>query len=320
MACKEYKFQPPSLEHRVEALGETDNLNDDIRQALTVAIDDSFPVIPIPRGGDWLSVEHEDGQTVKQFQRASKVRPTARCNIIYVQPIGNFDNPRSPNLDIIREFSDIFFPGCTTELLPSINYDEKIKKRIDSFTQQPQYLVAGIIAYLKKLQRKRHNRQELFSIGVTMTDIYPRPEWNFVYGSASIDDGIGIYSFARFDPLFPHTSSDSMLQPCTEQERILILKRAVGTYLHEVIHLFGLEHCIYYTCLMNGANCEDEMDSQLLYLCPICLKKMYLSFVKVNFRIKQMYQRLLELCRKVGFQEEVTWYENRLKLLDSNTS
>ncbi len=191
-----------------------------------------------------------------------------------------------------------------------------MKKRINQYTNQPQYLVPNIIARIKTLQRKRHNRQELFCIGVTMVDIYPNPRWNFVYGSASIDEGIGIYSFARLDPLFPHSSAETLQQPCTEEERILILKRAVSTYVHEIMHLFGLEHCIYYLCLMNGANCENEMDGQLLYLCPICLRKMYSLFGKQYYEIRQIYQGLLELSKKVGFQEEANWYENRLKIFN----
>jgi archaemetzincin len=191
-----------------------------------------------------------------------------------------------------------------------------MKKRINQYTNRPQYLVPNLIAHLKKLQRKRHNRQELFCIGVTMADIYPNAQWNFVYGSASIDEGIGIYSFARLDPLFPHSSSEILQKSCTKEEQILILKRAISTYLHEIMHLFGLEHCIYYLCLMNGANCENEIDGQLLYLCPICLKKMYLLFGKQHYNIIDMYKRLLELSKKVGFQEEADWYENRLKILN----
>jgi len=188
-----------------------------------------------------------------------------------------------------------------------------MKKRINPYTNQTQYLVPNLIAHLKRLQRKRHNPHELFSIGVTMTDLYPRPQWNFVYGAASVDEGIGIYSFARFDPLFPDTTLE---RPCTEEERVLILKRAVSTYLHEMMHLFGLEHCIYYLCLMNGANCENEMDQQLLYLCPICLKKMYILFGKQHFNIIRMYRSLLELSKKFAFHEEANWYENRLKILN----
>ncbi len=73
-------------------------------------------------------------------------------------------------------------------------------------------------------------------------------QWNFVCGSSSIDEGIGIYSFAQLDPLFPRSSFETLHKPCTEEKRILILKRAVSTYLHEIMHLFGLEHCTYYLC------------------------------------------------------------------------
>ncbi len=190
-----------------------------------------------------------------------------------------------------------------------------MKTRINPYTDQPQYLIANLTAALKKMQGKRHNHRELFSIGTTMVDIYPGPQWNFVYGEASIDEGIGIYSFARFDPLFPHSSPETLQKACTQEEQVLILRRAVNTYLHEVMHLFGLEHCIYYLCLMNGANCENEMDGQLMYLCPICLKKMYLSFGKEVYHLIEIYRGLLDLSKRVGFEEEANWYEKRLNIL-----
>lgn len=191
-----------------------------------------------------------------------------------------------------------------------------MKKRINSYTNQEQYMTGGLTDYLKKMQRKRHNCQELFCIGATMADIYPDPRWNFVYGEASVEEGIGIYSFSRFDPLFPHDSSQTLEKPCTQAEQVLILKRAVNTYLHEVMHLFGFEHCIYYRCLMNGANCENEMDGQPVYLCPVCLKKMYLLFGKQNYRVMDVYRGLLELSKRVGFEDEAKWYENRLRVMN----
>lgn len=197
------------------------------------------------------------------------------------------------------------------ETLPSIKFDDNISQRINSQTNQVQYLLPDIFRRLKTMRRKRRNRQELFTVGVTMMDIYPNSRWNFVYGEASPDDRIGIYSFARFDPQFPSLSSNG----CTNQEQILILRRAVSTYLHEVMHLFGFEHCIYYLCLMNGANGEEELDQSLIYLCPVCLRKMYVTFGQEHFRIMRLYQGILDLSRRVGFEEEVKWYENRLKLL-----
>mgnify|MGYP000107882883 CR=1 FL=1 len=37
---------------------------------------------------------------------------------------------------------------------------------------------------------------------VTMTDLYPSEDWNFVFGQASLRNRVGAYSFARYDPAF----------------------------------------------------------------------------------------------------------------------
>ncbi len=51
-----------------------------------------------------------------------------------------------------------------------------------------------------------------------MAEIYPSPQWNFVYGSASIDEEIGIYSFAQLDPLFLHSSPELSKKVGFQQE------------------------------------------------------------------------------------------------------
>ena len=38
--------------------------------------------------------------------------------------------------------------------------------------------------------------------------------------------------------------------------------------------MFGLKHCVYFTCLMNGSNHAEESDCKLTFLCPVCLRKM----------------------------------------------
>ena len=39
-------------------------------------------------------------------------------------------------------------------------------------------------------------------IGVCLSDLYPKDEWNFVFGLASIKNRIGVFSFARYDERF----------------------------------------------------------------------------------------------------------------------
>ena len=38
--------------------------------------------------------------------------------------------------------------------------------------------------------------------GITMCDLYPRDDWNFVFGLARLGDGVGVYSLARYTPGF----------------------------------------------------------------------------------------------------------------------
>lgn len=53
-----------------------------------------------------------------------------------------------------------------------------------------------------------------------------------------------------------------------------LLRRAMKVSAHELIHTFGVHHCIYYECLMNGSNHLDEADARPMELCPADLRKM----------------------------------------------
>jgi len=37
-------------------------------------------------------------------------------------------------------------------------------------------------------------------LAMTKVDIYPRDEWNFVFGLADMGDQAGVFSFARYGP------------------------------------------------------------------------------------------------------------------------
>ncbi|CAF4113362.1 unnamed protein product [Rotaria magnacalcarata] len=303
-------FSVPTDRERSRALGDTYQLPDSIRRAVTAGINECFLPFPIPNEGDWVTINQERGQTAEAFERTIQTIPHGKV----------------PSLENISEFSSHFFPGCRLETLPQIDFTDlpkhsRMGQRIDTYTKKPQYSATLIIDHLKKMKRRqrKNDTEELFCIGVTMADIYPYSSWNFVYGLASTIDGIAIYSFARLDPSFPDIE---LVGPCTEQERILILKRAISVFVHEIIHLFGIKHCIYYLCLMNGAETEVEMDGQPLYLCPICLRKMYTATGKDRkiFNPVETYHDILDACQKFHFKDEAAWYENRLNILTTLTN
>ncbi len=87
-------------------------------------------------------------------------------------------------------------------------------------------------------------------LSVTMHDIYPMRSWNFVFGLANLLLRTGVFSFIRYDPKFWDIQGP-------DREKIL-LRNACSVMVHEIGHMFGIRHCIYYNCTMNGSNSYEE--------------------------------------------------------------
>lgn len=43
---------------------------------------------------------------------------------------------------------------------------------------------------------------------------------------------------------------------------------------HEIGHMFGLRHCIYFSCLMSGSNHLEETNAKPIEFCPVCIRKL----------------------------------------------
>ncbi len=61
--------------------------------------------------------------------------------------------------------------------------------------------------------------------------------------------------------------------------------------------MFGVRHCIYYQCLMNGCNHLEESDGRPLELCVVCLRKLQSN---IKFDILERYQKLYQFVKKYG--------------------
>src|SRR5208337_989956 len=97
-------------------------------------------------------------------------------------------------------------------------------------------------------------------------------------------------SFARYDPAFYGEQRGKDYQ-------IILLRRSCKVLAHETAHMFGLAHCIYFRCLMNGSNHLAESDARPMHLCPVCLRKLQTS---VGFDVVHRYQNLRWLDDKIG--------------------
>jgi archaemetzincin len=158
-----------------------------------------------------------------------------------------------------------------------------------------------------------------------MVDLYPDESWNFVFGQASLRHRVGVYSFARYDPQFYGDGAPSHSERpadatrgggLTPGKQKLMLRRSCKVLAHETCHMFGIQHCIYYCCLINGSNHLAESDARPLHLCPVDLRKLHHS---VGFDVVERYRRLREFCKEAGFDDEVQWLTKRLEHIASET-
>jgi archaemetzincin len=73
----------------------------------------------------------------------------------------------------------------------------------------------------------------------------------------------------------------------------LWLGRVCKTAAHEVGHCLGMDHCVYYACLMQGTANVGEDARQPPYLCPVDLAK-YIAATRTD--AQGCYEALLEYC------------------------
>ena len=300
-------FKPPTTSEILKAIGSTKELPDNLRKALDPGGD--FELIPIPKSGDWLAVHREAGQRFDEFVKSKPNRPDKIRRKIYLQPLGKFREGKIPLAERLREYAGAFF-DMQVEVLPGLTLSgENITTRTNPYTRNRQILTGDVLAILK-----RNIPSDAFCVlAVTMEDLYPEPSWNFVFGQASLRERVGVYSFARYDPAFYDQKRGK------DYEKVL-LRRSCKVLAHETGHMFGLKHCIYFKCSLNGSNHLKESDSRPMHLCPVCLRKLQYS---IGFDVVSRYRNLLQFYRpadplarrgwKVGFEEETQWIIKRLR-------
>ncbi|HEX7183223.1 MAG TPA: archaemetzincin [Thermoanaerobaculia bacterium] len=257
-----------------------------------------FEPLPEPVFGDWLSIRPEPGQTFEQFVRSKPNRPDNRRDTLYLQPLGEFPPGDSPSLIRLKELAEAFF-AMDVRVRPTLDLSEvPVAARQNPGTGQRQLRTGDVIGFLQK----RLPKDAFAMLGVTMEDLYPGPEWNFVFGQASLRGRVGIYSFARYDPQFYG-------EPRTGDWRKLMMKRSCKVLAHETVHMFGIPHCTAFRCLINGSNSLEEADSRPLHLCPVDLRKLHRS---IGFDVVERYRRLLEFSESEGFDDEARWLRRRI--------
>jgi len=213
-----------------------------------------------PVEGEWLFSHKEKGQNFEQYEKSRHIVPTKESNIIYIRPIGNFNSLQKKQIELTREYLEIYFQ-LKAKTLETVSNDiiPESARRI-GFENNEQFL-AGYL--LDSVLKKEKPSKRIALMGLTEVDLFPKPEWNYVFGLASYRDKVGVSSIYRLQ--------DGKL---TSQNFNLCLSRLLKVSSHEIGHMFGLHHCINANCVMNGTNSLDETDKNLIRLCSVCQKKL----------------------------------------------
>ncbi|KAI2629940.1 hypothetical protein GGR54DRAFT_285836 [Hypoxylon sp. NC1633] len=119
-------------------------------------------------------------------------------------------------------------------------------------------------------------------------------------------------------------------EPTTPADRrALWFSKLARTVVHELGHCLGMDHCVYYACVMQAAAGMGEDVRQPPYLCPVCLSKVsHAISCELQARseagkgdyIKERYREIAnfsESWSQVGlFTGYAAWIRTRLKQLE----
>lgn len=213
-----------------------------------------------PTQEEWRYNNKEHNQTFQDFERVKKIKPEAGKNTIYLQPIGEFNILQKKQIGLTKQYLAKYFQ-LETKILPILSNTvfPKSAKRIRSNSQE-QILATYV---LDSILVKNKPKDAIVLMGITEKDLFPSPQWNYVFGLASYEKGVGVTSMFRF--------YDGNL---TESNFNKSLERLLKISSHEIGHMFGISHCLNANCVMNGTNNLTETDSHFARACSLCQQKL----------------------------------------------
>lgn len=279
LACSKPDEKPASnMSAAREAKKERAELRANIKK-----IEPFFKPMGKPANSDWLATHNEPGQTFAEYLDADPVKPTKERQKIYVLPLGTFNAKQQKIVDVTAGYLEVFYDLPVVELpaKPLVAVTPNVRQNKLTKTRQ---IKSGYI--LNDILKPILQDDAAALIAFTIDDLYPDDSMNYVFGQASLEDRVGVWSLARMD--------DN-----TDDRNFLI--RTLKIAAHETGHMFSMRHCKKYECLMSGTNHLAETDSRPIDACPECTAKVcWLSDVDQAER----YQKLADFCRKNGLTKE----------------
>jgi len=241
-----------------------------------------------PEESDWLARFNEPGQTFEEYINGNPTLPTAKRQTVYIQPMGEFTASQRKVLNLTAEYMKAFYNlPVKLNSVKGLENIPKDMKRSNPFDWQKQ-IKTGY--FLEVLLPKLLPADAAAFICFTNYDLYPDENWNFVFGQASLQNRVGVWSLWRFGS--PDKSAEDYKK---------FLARTLKVAMHETGHMFSMLHCTKYVCLMSGSNHLGEADRRPLDVCPECMAKIAWG---MNYEPSKRYRNLAEFWKRQGWTDE----------------
>lgn len=237
--------------------------------------------------GDWLESFPEEGQTFEQYLKANPTLPTAERQIIYIQPIGEFSAIQKKVLQLTAEYMKAFYnlPVKLNEIKGLGNVPKESSRK----HPREKHFQIKTAYFLDELLPKMLPNDAAVFICFTNFDLYPDENWNYVFGQATLQNRVGVWSLWRFGN--PEKSLEDYKK---------FLTRTLKVAMHETGHMFTMLHCTKYECVMSGSNHLEETDRHPIDTCPECLAKIAWA---MKYEPAERYRNLAKFWKEQSFTE-----------------
>ena len=235
------------------------------------------------REGDWLESQPENGETFEEYIGANPTLPNERRRTIYIQPVGDFSPEQEKVVRQVAEYMKAFYnlPVVLRERQRLEAPPEHVRVRY------PQNVQVRTTYFLDELLPELLPADAAAVICLTSNDLFPGDTWNYVFGQASLEKRVGVWSLWRL-------GRDNNGKKASED---LLLARTLKIAMHETGHMFSMRHCTRYECLMSGTNHLDETDRRPIEPCPECVAKVSWA---MDYPLADRYKNLAAFWKKLG--------------------
>ena len=277
-------------------------------------IEPFFKPMGEPGPSDWLRAFTEPGETFDQYIDSKPTLPTKERGVIYIQPIGNFTAQESRIIKTTSEYIEAFY-GLPVKSLPAKPPPGKLTEPDERMIDYPKHRQIRTGYILDKILTPALPKDAAALIAFTNEDLYPGGTMYFVFGQASLENRVGVWSLYRLQPKSISRAAWSV-PPALAGGRVqaaeitplahasgtdmagdyeLFLERTMKIAVHEVGHMFSMRHCTKYECVMSGTNHLGETDRRPIDACPECMAKIAWM---TKTSPKDRYERMIKFAAK----------------------